>query len=167
MNRPPRRPRPRRPNDREDGKNFKDNAEAEIIEDIENRVRYFMASESKELEFEPMNSFKRRLVHQVAKPYKLDTESRGEEPGRFVCLIKSGKSELPKGVSQPKLWDFGTQTLAVNPGGDGLRMALKVDGSVEIWQESQSHLVLDERLVTTSQIRIRKGKILQPGEPGW
>lgn len=162
----PRRPR-RRPNDKEDGKNHKDKAEANFIEDIENRIRYFMASDSKELEFEPMNSFKRRLVHQVAKPYKLGTDSRGEEPSRYVSLIRSSESELPKGVSQPRLWDFGSLTLPVNPGENGLRMALKVDGSVEIWRENQGHLVLDDKVVTARQIRIRKGKIVQPDEPGW
>ena len=163
----PRRPRSRRPDDREDGKNFKDKADADFIEDIENRIRYFMASDSKELEFEPMNSYKRRLVHQASKPYKLDTDSRGEEPGRYVCLIRSSASELPKGVSQPRLWDYGSQTLAVNPGENGLRMALKVDGSVEVWQENQGHLVLHDKVVTSRQIRIRKGKIVQPDEPGW
>ena len=166
MNRP-RRPRPGRPNDREDGKNFKDKADADFIEDIENRIRYFMASDSRELEFEPMNSYKRRLVHEASKSYNLDTDSRGEEPGRYVCLIKSDKSELPKGMPKPRLWDFGTTTLAVNPGENGIRMALKVDGSVELWQENQSHLVLDDKLVTARQIRVRKGKIVQPGEPDW
>ena len=111
--------------------------------------------------------YKRRLVHQIAKPYNLDTDSRGEEPERHVCLIKSSESKLPKGVSGPRLWDFGSLTLPVNPGDDGLRMALKVDGSVEIWRQNQSHLVLAERVVTSSQIRIRKGKIVQPGEPDW
>lgn len=163
----PRRPRPRRPGDREEGKNFKDKADADFIRDMETRVRYFMESNSEELELEPMNSYKRRLVHQVATPYKLETDSRGEEPNRHVCLIKSDKSELPKGVSGPRLWDFGTTTLPVNPGEEGLRMALKVDGTVEIWQENQSHLVLDDKLVTARQIRVRKGKIVQPGEPGW
>jgi hypothetical protein len=166
MNRP-RNPRPRRPSDRGDGKNFKDKAEADLIADLENRVRYFMSSDSQELVLEPMNSYKRRLVHQIAKPYNLDTDSRGEEPERHVCLIKSSESKLPEGVSGPRLWDFGSLTLPVNPGNDGLRMALKVDGSVEIWQQHQSHLVLAERVVTASQIRIRKGKIVQPGEPDW
>ena len=166
----PRRPRSRRPNDRQDSrddKDFKDKADAEFTADIENRIRYFMESDSKELEFEPMNSYKRRLAHQVANPYKLKTDSRGEEPARCVVLTKSSQSELPKGVSRPRLWDFGSLTLAVNPGEDGLRMALKVDGSVEIWREDQSRLTLDDKVVKARQIRIRKGKIVEPGEPGW
>jgi hypothetical protein len=163
----PRKPRPRQPSDRSNGKSFKDKAEADFLADLENRVRYFMESEDTELEFEPMNSYKRRLVHHVAKPFKLDTDSRGEEPERYVCLIKTSTSQVPKGAPKTRLLDFGTITYPVSPGEQGLRLALKVDGSLEIWREGQTHLVLDERVVTARQVRIRKGKIVQPGEPDW
>ncbi len=173
--RPPRRPRPGQGNDRGNyrgsdrgnDRDFKDRADREFSEDIGNRLRYFMESDETELELEPMNSYKRRLVHQIAKPYNFDSDSRGEEPGRYVALIKTSESQLPKGVSKPRRLDFGSQTFPINPGEDGLRMALKADGSLEIWSEGQSHLVLDERVVTARQVRIRNGKIVQPGESDW
>ncbi|MCZ6627521.1 MAG: hypothetical protein O7E56_04750 [SAR324 cluster bacterium] len=163
----PRRPRSRPPARNSEQASPRDRGDAEFSEDIETRIRYYMASDSQELVLEPMNSYKRRLVHQIAKPYNLDTDSRGEEPGRHVVLIKSAQSSTPQGRRGPKLWDYGTQTLPVNPGEDGIRLALKMDGSVEIWQESQQHLVLNEREVHGRQIRIRKGKIVEPGDMDW
>ncbi len=114
-----------------------------------------------------MNSYKRRQVHHLAKPYHLDSDSRGEEPERYVYLVKTDKSRVPKSAGKAREWDFGTITYPVNPGKEGLHLALKVDGSLEIWREGQHHLVVDDRVVTARQVRIRKGKIVQPGEPGW
>lgn len=162
----PRRPR-RPPPDRSNGKGGKDRAEAEFTADINNRLRHFMESDETELSLEPMNSYKRRLVHQIAKPFNLGTDSRGEEPERYVYLEKTPDSRTPKNAPRAREWDFGTITYAVNPGEDGLRLALKLDGSLEIWREGNTHHIVDERLVTSRQVRIRKGKIVQPGEPGW
>ena len=144
-----------------------DRAEKMFLEELETRVQYFMRSDSQELEFEPMNSFKRRLVHQVSKPYTLKTESRGEEPGRYVCLVKTEQSAPPEGAKMARAWDFGTQSIAVDPGEAGLRIALKTDGSVEIFRDADRHLDLDQKLVTTRQFRIRGGKIVVPGDPAW
>ena len=144
-----------------------DRGEDRFLEDLENRIQYFLSSEDKELDLEPMNSYKRRLAHKVATDYKLETDSRGEEPNRYVRLIRTEASEAPKEKSRPKLWDFGMQTFSVNPGEHGERMALKMDGSVELYQESEKHKVVDERIVTTRQFRIRKGKIVTPDDAGW
>ena len=150
-----------------DSIDFKEKSDRLFAEDMDTRIQYFMNSDEKELEFEPMNSYKRRLIHQISQPYNLKTESRGDEPVRRVCLIKQSESKAPKNNKAPKLWDFGMQTYPVNPGAEGIRLALKMDGSVEIWQEKDRHQVLDEKLVTAKQIRIRSGKILEPGDQGW
>ena len=162
--RPPRRP-PRK--DFEEG-DPKERQAKLFVSDLETRVKYFMAGEDQELELEPMNSYKRRLVHQVAKDFQLETDSRGEEPNRFVCLIKTKDSKTPADRGpKARLWDFGSQTFPVNPGSDGVRLALKVDGSIELVLDGKTHNILDEQLVTSKEIRIRKGKIVQPGEPNW
>ena len=162
--RPPRRG-PRRDNG---GDDQKERQAKLFVSDLETRVKFFMSGDDKELELEPMNSYKRRLVHQVAKDFHLDTDSRGEEPNRFVCLIKTEDSKTPADKGRnPRLWDFGSQTFPINPGADGVRLALKTDGSIELVGEGRQYNVLDEQLVTAREIRIRKGKIVQPGEPNW
>jgi hypothetical protein len=84
-----------------------------------------------------------------------------------VCLIRTEEAVMPKGKSRAKLWDFGAQTFPVNPGEHGVRIALKADGSVELWSESDRHRIVDERLVTSRQIRVRHGKIVTPEDPDW
>jgi spoIIIJ-associated protein len=43
----------------------------------------------KEVEFEPMNSFARKMVHDaVAEVTGVESTSRGEEPNRFVVIIR-------------------------------------------------------------------------------
>ena len=169
------------------------------------------ASDEQNMALEPMNSFKRRIVHNVAKEYQIETESRGEDRERHVFLIRTTTSATPAEAPrrQPgeapfhaprrepdeappsraprrerdfdrersedstdlpgssRLWDFGSQTFPINPGEHGVHIAIKRDGSIEIFQEKDRNHVVAERLVTARQFRVRKGKIVQPGEPGW
>jgi hypothetical protein len=168
MRRPPRRRRPddnRRPLDPAERR---EREEQRFVEDLENRIRFFLLSEDNELALEPMNSYKRRLVHKIAVQYKLGTESRGEEPNRSVCLLRTEEAVIPEErVQRVRLWDFGAQVFPVKPGTDGVRLALKQDGSIEIWNEGDKHRYVTDRLVTSRQIRIRQGKIVTPDDPEW
>jgi hypothetical protein len=185
------------------------------------RFQQFLASDEQGMALEPMNSFKRRIVHNLAKEYGIETESRGEERERHVYLARTTSSATPAnaprrqpGEAAPgpgdgdgdnagsddspedtasdgsasqgedremrerpfearpsrgggRVWDFGSQTFPVNPGAQGVHIAVKRDGSIEIFQERDRNHVVAERLVTSKHFRVRKGKILQPGEPGW
>ncbi|HUJ77095.1 MAG TPA: hypothetical protein VL359_19675, partial [bacterium] len=75
--------------------------------------------------------------------------------------------ERREGGSSGKAWDYGSQVFPVDPGTNGVRIALKRDGSIELYQERDRSHVVAERLVTSRQFRVRQGKIVQPGEPGW
>jgi hypothetical protein len=168
------RPRRRRPEGRsrpgsEDSSERQERLDRRFLEDLEARVRQFLSTEDTELELEPMNSYKRRLVHKLAMQYKLDTESRGEEPNRSVCLIRTPESEAPKARPAPRAraWDFGVQTFPVNPGPEGIRLALMSDGSVQLYDEAEHSRVLHDRVVHSRQIRVRQGKIVTPDDPEW
>ena len=141
--------------------------EQRFLESVEKRIKYFLISEDAELDMEPMNSYKRRLVHKIAVDYKLGTESRGEEPERRVCLLRTGETEVPTGRDRPRMVDFGTQTFPVSAGKDGLHLALKMDGSIELWDERATRDVLHDRLVTSAESRIRNSKIVTPDDPDW
>jgi hypothetical protein len=179
----------------------RDRSEQEFTEEMHARLQQFLTSDEQGIALEPMNSFKRRVVHNLAKDYQIETESRGEDRERHVYLIRTTSSATPADAprrkpgeapshhrptepSEPresresaddaadypsasKVWDFGSQTFPVNPGEQGVHIAIKRDGSIEIFQEKDRNHVVAERLVTSRQFRVRKGKIVQPGEPGW
>jgi len=223
-----RSPRPRR--DREGGGGHERvHSEREITFEMHTRLEMFFNSDEQELALEPMNSFKRRVAHTVAKTFGMESESRGEEGDRHVFLRKTAETRIPderpeapeeeseaayeepdsevdaspgnemeaeretpaerpreRGFDRDRgrdrerggrgernergssrAWDYGTQSFSVNPGTSGARIVLKRDGSVELFREEEKEYVLEERLVTSRQFRVRNGKILQPGEPGY
>jgi hypothetical protein len=186
----PRRPRRDRERDR-DPADVKERIDREFAREIEMRISYFLQSPEEELELEPMNSYRRRMVHSIAGKYQLRSESRGEDRDRYVCLVKTGETaavpEAPAGdapagdapagdapvaaetraAPRVRLWDYGNQTFPVNPGKRGIHMALKVDGSLEIFREDNRSHVLAERVVTTREFRVRQGRIVVPGDPGY
>jgi R3H domain len=165
----PRRPRRDREHDRDrDPASIKERIEKEFAREIEMRVSYFLQSPEEELELEPMNSYRRRMVHNLAGKYHLRSESRGEDRERYVVLVKTGETAAAAPPpSRVRLWDFGNQTFPVNPGARGVHVALKVDGSVELLREGDRSQVLADRVVTSHEFRVRQGKILVPGDPGY
>lgn len=206
----PRRPRRRKRPPGREGRDSREGREAresgldrerserEFGDEMHRRLQQFLVSDEQGMALEPMNSFKRRIVHNLAKEYRIETESRGEDRERYVYLMRTTSSatpeHAPRGIpaerppgasgsdrgrdeeppedatdfpSAARVWDFGSQTFPVNPGENGVHIAVKRDGSIEIFQEKDRSHVVAERVVTARQIRVRKGKILQPGEPGW
>lgn len=201
----------------------RERSEQDFIDEMHPRLQQFLASDEQGMALEPMNSFKRRIVHNLSKEYGVETESRGEERDRHVYLIRTTSSATPstaprrppqtEGQESPpaereppdagdeppsprheeprarrdapparrerpaddatdfsgsaRVWDFGSQTFPVNPGANGVHIAVKRDGSIELFQERDRNHVVAERVVTSKQFRVRKGKIVQPGEPGW
>jgi hypothetical protein len=170
MNRKSERPRHRRRSrddeSTRDSGELKEKIDREFEREIEMRIGYFLQSDEQELHLEAMNSYRRRVVHNIAKNFNLQSESRGADRERHVALIKTETTKAPP-ARKARLWDYGSMSFPVNPGDKGIRIALKVDGSVELWREEEKGQIVAERLVTANQFRIRQGKILQPGEPGY
>jgi len=158
--------RPRRERDQSPDA-VKERIEKEFAREIEMRVAYFLDSNEQELELEPMNSYRRRVVHNLAGKYNLGTESRGEDRDRYVCLSKTKETPEAAAPGKVRLWDFGSQTYNINPGEKGIHLALKLDGSVEIWREEEKKQIIVDRVVHAREFRIRQGKILVPGDAGY
>jgi len=219
-----RRPRRRDRRDDRDGGSARgdsgfdrERSEQEFTGEMHGRLQQFLASDEQGMALEPMNSFKRRVVHNLAKEYAIETESRGEDRDRHVYLIRTTSSATPDNAprrlgaqAEPglpedeedsgpspefprpsaerprhsegrprapedatdfpgssRVWDFGSQTFPVNPGARGVHIAVKRDGSIEIFQERDRNHIVADRVVTAKQFRVRKNRIIQPGEPGW
>lgn len=161
------RRRPRRAGHDEDPSAARERIEKEFLREMEMRIAYFIQSGDTELELEPMNSYRRRIAHNLASQYNLKSESRGEDRERRVCLVKSGEASADTPAPKVRLWDFGVQTFNVTPGEKGIHMALKIDGSVELYREGEKRNIIADRVVEATEFRVRKGKFLVPGESGY
>ena len=69
-----------------DASNYKVKQEKFFEKDIKNIINDVMKSKD-EVKLDPMNSYKRRIVHSIASEYyNIETESFGEEPERYVVI---------------------------------------------------------------------------------
>ena len=69
-----------------DASNYKVKKERFFEKDIKNIINDVIRSKD-EIKLDPMNSYKRRIVHSIASEYyNIETESFGEEPERYVVI---------------------------------------------------------------------------------
>ena len=69
-----------------DASNYKVKKERFFEKDIKNIINDVIRSKD-EVKLDPMNSYKRRIVHSIASEYyNVETESFGEEPERYVVI---------------------------------------------------------------------------------
>ena len=69
-----------------DASNYKVKKERFFEKDVKNIINDVMKSKD-EIKLDPMNSYKRRIVHSIASEYyNIETESFGEEPNRYVVI---------------------------------------------------------------------------------
>lgn len=69
-----------------DASNYKVKRERFFEKDIKNIINDVMKSKD-EVKLDPMNSYKRRMIHSIASEYyNIETESFGEEPERYVVI---------------------------------------------------------------------------------
>ncbi|MGK5093788.1 R3H domain-containing nucleic acid-binding protein [Deltaproteobacteria bacterium TL4] len=68
----------------------------EFLEKMDSDIRDFVLSEKPQLELEPMNAYRRRLVHRLGGLYHITSHSMGEDEGRYVCLEKTPETEIPE-----------------------------------------------------------------------
>ncbi len=69
-----------------DASNYKMKKERFFEKDIKNIINEVLKTKD-EIKLDPMNSYKRRIVHSVASEYyNIETESFGEEPDRYVVI---------------------------------------------------------------------------------
>jgi len=69
-----------------DASNYKVKKEKFFEKDIKNIINDVMKTKD-EIKLDPMNSYKRRIVHSIASEYyNIETESFGEEPERYVVI---------------------------------------------------------------------------------
>ncbi len=140
----------------------------QLIETYEQEFIGFLKSGEEILHLPPMNSYQRRLIHQLASEFKFDTSSEGEGEQRHVVVRKNDDSSAPekRKTGQPTLWNFGDREFIVNSM-ESIWIFLAKDGSIGTWDESVTQLILTKKLVTSGSFKIKDSQIIEIQDPNW
>ena len=139
-------------------------SDEELIAEINDVIVGFIKSEETQLQLEPMNSFRRRMVHKIGSKYKLTSESTGEGINRSVSLRKTELTEIPGNIMQNNVIDRGIEIFYSKP---GTEIVLRKDGSFGISLNERETRVLDRRPVEDGEFRIRQNKIICRNDSNW
>ena len=139
-------------------------SDEELIAEISDALVRFIKSEETQLQMEPMNSFRRRMVHKIGSKYKLTSESTGEGINRSVSLRKTELTEIPENIMQNNVIDRGVEIFYSKP---GTEIVLRKDGSFGISLNERETRVLDRRPVEDGEFRIRQNKIICRNDSNW
>ncbi len=140
-------------------------SDQELMTEINEALVRFIKSEESDLQLEPMNSYRRRMVHKVGTEYGLTTESTGEGDTRSVHLSKTEKSKIPENLKTTnQTIDRGIEIFNAKPGAE---ITLRNDGSFGVAIQEKQSRILDQKVVPTGEFRIRNNKIVCPEDSGW
>jgi len=139
-------------------------SDEELIAEINDALVRFIKSEETQLQLEPMNSFRRRMVHKIGTIYKLTSESTGEGTNRSVSLRKTEQTGIPENVMQNNVIDRGIEIFYSKPGAE---IVLRKDGSFGIALNERETRILDRRPVEDGEFRIRQNRIVCRNDSNW
>ena len=139
-------------------------SDEELIAEINDALMRFVKSEETQLQLEPMNSFRRRMVHKIGIKYRLNSESTGEGTNRSVTLRKTELTEIPENITQNNVIDRGIEIFYAKP---GTEIVLRKDGSFGIAINEREPRILDRRTVEDGEFRIRQNKIICSYDSNW
>jgi hypothetical protein len=140
-----------------------------FVAEYEEQFIAFMKGEEASLHLEPMNSYYRRLVHQLATEFKLTTNSEGEGPERHVVLTKNKNSRIPDKLKnqKPVIWNFGDREFLVDPLQPEVEVYLGKDGSVGLFDEATTVSYIAKKKVVSGVFKIKMNKIVELHDKEW
>ena len=139
-------------------------SDLELMTDINAAIVRFIQSDELHLQMDPMNSYRRRMVHKIGTEYKLSSESTGEGENRSVRLSKTATTEIPENINKQMVIDRGIEIFYVKPGEE---IVLRNDGSFGVALKERDNKILDKRTVEEGEFRIRDNKIICKQDSNW
>ena len=139
-------------------------SDQELMTEINTALVRFINSDDTHLQLEPMNSYRRRMVHKIGTKYKLTSESTGEGDSRAVRLGKTNSTAIPENLNHNPVIDRGIEIFYAKSGAE---IVLRNDGSFGISLKEQESRILDRRTVEDGEFRIRENKIICKQDNNW
>ena len=139
-------------------------SDQELMTDINAAIVRFIQSDESQLQMEPMNSYRRRMVHKISTEYKLSSESIGEGDSRSVRLSKTATTAIPENINKKRVIDRGIEIFYAKPGAE---IVLRNDGSFGVSLKEHENKILDRRTVEEGEFRIRDNQIICKKDSNW
>ena len=137
-------------------------SDQELLTDVNTAIVRFIKSDETFLQMEPMNAYRRRMVHKI--DYKLSSESTGDGENRSVRLSKTPETTIPENINSQRVIDRGIEIFYAKPGAE---IVLRKDGSFGVSLKERESKILDRRTVVDGEFRIRENKIICIQDSNW
>ncbi|KAK3604003.1 hypothetical protein CHS0354_026802 [Potamilus streckersoni] len=139
-----------------------------FLSDLHAKLTAFSSSDETRLELEPYNSYKRKLVHDLAVKFGMESASEGEGDERHNVIIKTEKVTVPNiDYSKKEIWNHGNREYMVRKTIDGVDICLNADGSVTLYSGQPAAKIIHRKKVTTGAFKVINSKIVEFNEPEW
>ena len=139
-------------------------SDQELLTDVNTAIVRFIKSDETFLQMEPMNSYRRRMVHKIGADYKLSSESTSDGENRSVRLSKTPETTIPENINTQRVIDRGIEIFYAKPGAE---IVLRKDGSFGVSLKERESKILDRRTVVDGEFRIRENKIICKQDSNW
>ena len=139
-------------------------SDQELMTEINMALVRFINSDDTHLQLEPMNSYRRRIVHKIGTKYKLTSESTGEGVSRAVRLGKTNSTAIPENMNYNIMIDRGSEVFYAKRGAE---IVLRNDGSFGISLKDRESRIIDRRTVEDGEFRIHENKIICKQDSNW
>jgi hypothetical protein len=139
-------------------------SDQELLTDINSTIVRFIQSDEIQLQMDPMNSYRRRMVHKIGAEFKLSSESTGEGESRSVSLSKTATTAIPENIDKKRVIDRGIEIFYAKQGAE---IVLRNDGSFGVSLKERDNKILDIRIVEEGEFRIRDNKIICKQDSNW
>ena len=151
-----------------EGKTF--DPDFQLKKNLRGDVMEFLADgEAETLAVPPMNSYHRRIVHEIAKDFNLESSSEGEGEQRHNVLKKKEGTYRPSKseIEEIKRIDHGDKEFFVVADPDGVEVSLFQDGSFGIGESSSDREILDRKVISSGSFKIKDRRILDFHDVEW
>ena len=139
-------------------------SDQELLTDVNTAIVRFIKSDETFLQMEPMNAYRRRMVHKIGADYKLSSESTGDGENRSVRLSKTPETTIPENINSQRVIDRGIEIFYAKPGAE---IVLRKDGSFGVSLKERESKILNRRTVVDGEFRIRENKIICKQDSNW
>lgn len=145
-----------------------DGKEEEFLLQYEEKLIGFLESPDKVLHLEPMNSYYRRIIHNLAVRFGFGTSSEGADKERHVVITKTKESKAPERIKrkEPVTWNFRDREFLVDPLAKEVEVYLGKDGSVGLFNKDvRDHIT--RKKVVSGAFKIKMNKIVELQDDEW